>query len=78
MVRLRHTRRPREATKEWAPPMAESLRSNLSYTEINEEVAFFRDYCGWSEPRIEKHLGLAHGTLAQRRLREKKKTNTDA
>lgn len=41
--------------------------------ELNEEVAFFRDICGWSETRIETHLGLAAGTLAQRRHREARK-----
>lgn len=41
--------------------------------ELNEEVEFFRDFCGWSEKRIEEHLGLADGTLAQRRRREEKK-----
>lgn len=45
----------------------------MSSQEIDEEVEFFRDYCGWSEQHIEEHLGLAHGTLAQRRLRTKKK-----
>lgn len=43
--------------------------------ELNEEVEFFRDICGWSEKRIEAHLGLAEGTLAQRRHREVRKSS---
>lgn len=41
--------------------------------ELNEEISFFRDFCGWSEKRVEEHLGLAEGTLAQRRLRKARK-----
>jgi hypothetical protein len=46
----------------------------VSRQDINEEVEFFRDYCGWSDKRIEERLGLAEGTLAQRKLRESRRT----
>lgn len=48
--------------------------AHLNRAEINEEIIFFQDYCGWSDKRIEEHLGLAEGTLAQRRFRAARKT----
>lgn len=45
----------------------------LSRAELNEEIAFFRDVCGWSEKKVEEHLGLADGTLAQRRSRAQRR-----
>lgn len=47
--------------------------ANLSRAELNEEITHFRDYCGWSERRIEEYLGLDQGTLAQRRHRARRK-----
>lgn len=43
---------------------------SLPRAAINEEIEFFKDICGWSDERIEKRLGLAEGTLAQRKHRE--------
>lgn len=43
--------------------------ADLTRAEMNEEIEHFRDYCGWSERRIEEHLGLAEGTLLRRRNR---------
>lgn len=43
--------------------------STLSRIELNEEIEFFRDYCGWSDTRIEQKLGLCDGTLARREHR---------
>jgi hypothetical protein len=37
---------------------------------INEEIDFFKDICGWSDERVEQRLGLADGTLAQRKHRQ--------
>lgn len=48
---------------------------SLSRQEINEEIDFFRDICGWSDRRIEERLGLSEGTLAQRKHREARKEN---
>lgn len=50
-----------------------ACKPKLTREELNEEITFFQDYCGWSDKRIEKHLGLADGTLAQRRHREARK-----
>jgi hypothetical protein len=41
--------------------------------ELTEEIEFFRDVCGYSDERIELRLGLADGTIAQRRRRAVKK-----
>lgn len=50
----------------------------LSRRELNEEIEHFRDYCGWPEKRVEDYLGLAEGTLAQRRHRAtRKERDTD-
>lgn len=46
---------------------------SLSRQEINEEIEFFKDICGWSDKRIEERLGLGEGTLAQRKHREVRK-----
>lgn len=43
--------------------------SILSRADTNEEIDFFRDFCGWSDRRIEEKLNLAEGTLAQRKHR---------
>lgn len=49
-----------------------------SRQDINEEIEFFKDFCGWSDARIEERLGLAEGTLAQRRYREARDTKKQA
>lgn len=55
-----------------------AYKPQLTRTEVNEEIDFFRDICGWSEERIEQHLDLAHGTLAQRRHRAARRTRNAA
>lgn len=49
------------------------MATELSRHELNEEIDFFRDYCGWSDVRIEQALNLADGTLAQRKHRAARK-----
>lgn len=48
-------------------------KNGMSQKELEEEIAFFRDYCGYSDERIEARLGLATGTMEQRRLRSEKR-----
>lgn len=49
--------------------------TKLTRAEINEEIDFFRDYCGWSEKRIADHLGLSYDLFEQRRYREQGRRN---
>jgi hypothetical protein len=53
--------------------MTSPLSTKLTSEELNEEIAFFRDYCGWSDKRIEERLALADGTLARRHQARKPK-----
>lgn len=49
----------------------------LSQNEINEEIEFFQEICGWKdEHALEDRLGLSRGTLGQRRTRQARKNNT--
>lgn len=45
----------------------------LSRQELNEEIVFLKDYCGWSDRKVEEKLDLAVGTLEQRKRREVQK-----